>query len=140
MHYERFPSLRPPIEGPHKEVASYRLWPGLEVRPEDIEMNKTRYSAFIEGSSDLEAVLRARGIDTILITGTTTNVCCESTARDGMMRNFRTVMVSDGCAAHSEDEHTMTLVNIALFFGDVQTTDAVTAKLDQAAGRVQAAE
>ena len=46
-------------------------------------------------SSNLEALLRARGIDTVIVAGTVTNVCCrESTARDAMMRNFRTIMVT----------------------------------------------
>ena len=51
------------------------------------------------GTSDLPERLRARGFDTVLITGTVTNVCCESSARDANMTNFRTIMVSDGNAA-----------------------------------------
>ena len=66
------------------------------MRPEDLTVEKNRFSAFIQGSSDLAAVLRGRGLDTILITGTVTNVCCESTARDAMMLNFKTVMITDG--------------------------------------------
>ena len=60
----------------------HELWASLEVRPEDLTIEKTRFSAFIQGSSDTAAVLRGRGLDTILVTGTVTNVCCnESTAR-----------------------------------------------------------
>ena len=83
----------------------YELWPDLEVKPEDLIVVKNRYSAFIQGSSNLEQVLRERGIDTVLITGTVTNVCCESTARDAMMLNFKTVMITDGNAAVTDDEN-----------------------------------
>jgi nicotinamidase-related amidase len=101
----------------------HALWPTLDVQPGDAIVRKTRFSAFIQGSSDLEALLRARGIDTVLITGTVTNVCCESSARDAMMRNFRTVMVSDGCAAVTDAEHAASLIAFHLIFGDVLTVD-----------------
>ena len=68
-------------------------------------MLKNRYSALIPGSSPLERVLRGMGIDTILVAGTKTNVCCESTARDAMMLDFKVVLVEDCCAALSDDEH-----------------------------------
>jgi ureidoacrylate peracid hydrolase len=86
-------------------------------------VEKNRYSAFIQGSSDLADVLRARGLDTLLITGTVTNVCCESTARDAMMLNFKTVMVSDGNAAVTGDDHNASLIAFYLIFGDVMSTD-----------------
>ena len=84
----------------------------LDVQAEDLMVEKNRYSAFIQGSSDLEKVLRDRGLDTLLITGTVTNVCCESTARDAMMLNFKTVMVSDGNAAVTDEDHRGSLVAI----------------------------
>jgi ureidoacrylate peracid hydrolase len=99
------------------------------VAKDDLRAVKERYSAFIPGSSDLEARLREREIDTLLIVGVATNVCCESTARDAMMLNFRVVMVSDACAATSDAEHAAALGNVYLFFGDVQTTDEVVAIL-----------
>ena len=55
----------------------YELWPELEVDAEDLTVEKNRYSAFIQNSSNLADVLRSRGLDTVLITGTVTNVCCE---------------------------------------------------------------
>jgi ureidoacrylate peracid hydrolase len=101
----------------------HELWPELEVKPADLTVIKNRYSAFIQGSSDLAAVLRARGLDTLLITGTVTNVCCESTARDAMMLNFKTVMISDGNAAVTDEDHNASLSNFYLTFGDVMSTD-----------------
>ena len=99
------------------------LWPLLDVRIGDEVVRKYRYSAFIPSGSDLPERLRARGLDTVLITGTVTNVCCESSARDAMMLNFRTVMVPDGCAAVTDAEHTASLLAFYLQFGDVLTVD-----------------
>lgn len=101
----------------------HQLWAAMDVQPADLIVDKTRFSAFIQGSSNIEASLRARGIDTLLITGTATNVCCESTARDATMRNFQTVMVSDALAAKTDEEHNAALMNFVLNFGDVMTTD-----------------
>ena len=101
----------------------HELWAGLDVRPDDLIVEKKRFSAFIQGSSNLAEVLRGRGLDTILITGTVTGVCCESTARDGMMYNFKTVMVSDGNAAMTDEDHNASLSNFYLTFGDVMSTD-----------------
>ena len=103
----------------------YELWPDLAIDPSDLIVDKGRYSAFIQGSSSLERQLRARGIDTVVVTGTVTNVCCESTARDAMMLDFKTIMVSDGNAAANDQEHANSLVAFYLNFGDVQTTDEV---------------
>ena len=98
-----------------------QVWRGLEQDPRDLTVFKNRYSALISGSSNLERILRSMKIDTLLIAGTKTNVCCESTARDAMMLDFRTVMVSDCCAALSEDEHRATLETFIQQFGDVLT-------------------
>jgi ureidoacrylate peracid hydrolase len=103
----------------------YEFWHLNDMRPEDAQITKKRYSAFIQGSSDIERHLRERGIDTLLIAGTATNVCCESTARDAMMLNFKVVMVADGLATHTDEEHNATLSNFYGQFGDVQTTDEV---------------
>lgn len=103
----------------------YEYWHLNDIRPEDAQITKKRYSAFIQGSSPVESHLRDRNIDTLLITGTATNVCCESTARDAMMLNFKVVMVADGLATHTDEEHNATLSNFYGQFGDVQTVDEV---------------
>jgi ureidoacrylate peracid hydrolase len=109
----------------------HELWPALEVRPEDEIIKKYRYSAFLPGMSDLPERLRARGFDTVLITGTVTNVCCESSARDAMMTNFRTIMVSDGNAAMSQAEHEASLAAFYNIFGDVMDTDMLIGALER---------
>jgi ureidoacrylate peracid hydrolase len=101
----------------------YELFPDLKVDPADAIVVKNRYSAFIQGSSNIEDVLRQRGLDTLLITGTVTNVCCESTARDAMMRNYKTIMLTDGNAANTDEDHNAALNNFYLTFGDIMSTD-----------------
>lgn len=108
----------------------YALWDGLETAANDLYVEKLRFSAFIQGSSNLEEILRARGIDTVIITGTVTSVCCESTARDAMMRNFKTIMVTDGNAAATDEEHNAALTAFYLTFGDILSTDMIVARCE----------
>ncbi|MDA0339804.1 MAG: cysteine hydrolase [Proteobacteria bacterium] len=109
--------------------AGQQVWSGLDVGNDDIRLLKNRYSALIPGSSSLERILRSLGIDTLLITGTKTNVCCESTARDAMMMDFDVVMVSDATAALSDDEHRAALETIIQQFGDVLSVDEIAERL-----------
>jgi ureidoacrylate peracid hydrolase len=111
------------------DTPGHELWPALEVRPQDEIVRKYRFSAFLPGASDLPDRLRARGFDTVLITGTVTNVCCESSARDAMMRNFRVVMVSDANAAMTQAEHDASLIALYLSFTDLMDTGMVIARL-----------
>jgi ureidoacrylate peracid hydrolase len=115
------------------------LYDALDVQPADLKVEKNRFSAFIQGSSDLDRLLKGRGIDTVLVTGTVTNTCCESTARDAMMLNYKTVMVSDANAAATDEEHNATLVNMLRIFGDVMSTDEVIERLVQAAPAARSA-
>ena len=117
----------------------HELWAGLDVRPDDLIVEKNRFSAFIQGSSNLAEILRQRGLDTLLITGTVTNVCCESTARDAMMLNFKTIMVTDGNAAVTDQDHNASLCAFYLTFGDIMSTDMLIALLERNAGRKLAA-
>jgi ureidoacrylate peracid hydrolase len=116
----------------------FKLYPALEVLPSDLRVKKIKYSAFIAGSSDIDAQLKARGIDSLLITGTATNVCCESSARDAMMLDYRVCMVSNANATWTDEEHAATLNSFLLFFGDVMTTDEAIAKLVPVANRKSA--
>jgi len=107
----------------------HELHAELDVTPSDLIVEKTRFSAFIQGSSELDGMLRRLGVDTVIIVGTVTNTCCESSARDAMMLNYKTIVVSDANAAHSDDEHNATLTNILRIFGDVRSTDELVALL-----------
>ena len=111
--------------GIREGAPGHAIWPGLDVQPADLRVKKTRYSAFIPGSSDIEQQLRPHGIDTLIVTGTGTSNCCESTARDAMMLNYATIMVSDGNATTSDEEHNAALTAFFRNYGDVMSTDEV---------------
>ncbi|HEX3973573.1 MAG TPA: isochorismatase family cysteine hydrolase [Stellaceae bacterium] len=96
---------------------------GLSRDESDVEVVKHAASAFFPGKYDLPETLRERGIDTVLITGVLTNICCESSARDAATLGFRVVMVADANAARSDEEHQSALYNILRNFGDVRTSD-----------------
>jgi len=110
--------------------AMQKLFEELKPEKADLRVTKNRYSAFIAGSSSLHDVLKSKGIDTVLIAGTKTNVCCECTARDAMMLDLKVVMLSDCTAALSDEEHLATLENMIQQFGDVLTADEALALLD----------
>jgi ureidoacrylate peracid hydrolase len=116
---------------------SNALYPELDVQAKDTIIDKNRFSAMIDGSSDLEKILRDRGIDTVIITGTLSNICCEATARDAMMLGFKVVFVSDGNAALSDDEHLASMVTIAQGYGDVRTCDETISILRAGAAAVK---
>src|SRR5271154_824376 len=106
-----------------ESAEGFALYPRLEPLPADQRGKKVKYSAFISGSSDIDARLRSRGIEHLLITGTATNVCCESTARDAMMLDYRVVMVADANGARYEEDHIAGLTSFYQSFGDVRNTN-----------------
>ena len=110
----------------------HRIAGDMDVHAIDVIVDKTRPSAFVQGSSRLEAELRTRGRDTLIITGTLTNACCESSARDAAALGFLNIMVSDAMATRTDVEHNATLVNVMQLVADVRTTEEVIALLRNA--------
>ncbi len=106
-----------------------KIWHELVVGPDDLHVRKNRYSPFIPGSSMLQSALSSHGIRNVLVGGTKTNICCESTCRDAMMLDYSVVMVEDCNAALSDEEHRSALENVLQQFGDVMTADEVLAVL-----------
>jgi ureidoacrylate peracid hydrolase len=88
-----------------------------KVKPQDNEfiVTKHRFSGF--SATDLDLVLRSRGVETLLFTGVTTNVCVETTARDGFNLNYNVVLVEDCCGAFTAEEHASTVTNMNKYFG-----------------------
>ena len=124
------PDLAAPMLAALQEgSALHELWPELAVETRDIVVPKYRFSAFLPGASALPAILRERDIDTVLIAGCLTNMCCDSSARDAVMTDFRTIMVSDANAARSDEAHLSALASFLTGFGDVRRTDEVIALL-----------
>ena len=108
----------------------------LTPQPTDIVLYKTRYSGFY--GTDLEATLRARGIETIVFAGATTSVCVESTVRDAMFRDFHCIVLSD-CTAEpigadlARSNHEASLLVLELLFASIATSDALMTALAGAA-------
>jgi nicotinamidase-related amidase len=97
-----------------------RLWPAFQIHDQDIIAEKSAASAFFPGRCPLPDLLEQRDIDTVLITGTVTNVCCESSARDAATLGYRVIMVADANAARRDEDHNATLHTIYRTFGDVR--------------------
>lgn len=115
---------------------SAALHPGLVVEPGDILLEKPRYGAFY--ATDLELILRSRGIDTVIITGICTNVCCETTAREAAVRDFKVLFTSDGTATFGvgglshEEIQRATCATLSIVFAQVLSVDEVIAKIANA--------
>jgi len=112
----------------------------LDIKAGDEIVYKSRFSPFIAGASNIEDLLRAKNIDNLIVTGTATNMCCESAARDAMMRDYKVVMVSDGNGARYPEDHLAGLTSFYQSFGDVRTTDEVINDLLAPAAARSAAE
>jgi ureidoacrylate peracid hydrolase len=108
-----------------------RFYREMDVRDSDYVVIKNRYSCFVPGASSLERLLRSLGRDTVVLAGTKTDICVESTARDGMMLDFRVVVLSDGTAALSDEEHQAALNVLVQEFADILTVDEVVTELRQ---------
>jgi ureidoacrylate peracid hydrolase len=116
-----------------------RFHPDMDVHDDDFIVIKNRYSCLIPGSSSLERLLRSQGCDTLVLAGTKTNICVESTARDAMMLDFRVVVLSDATAALTAEEHQASLNVLIQEFADILTVDAVLDELRENAGIAVAA-
>jgi ureidoacrylate peracid hydrolase len=101
----------------------------LAIEPADPQVFKSRFSPFIAGASNIQDVLQTRGIENLIVTGTATNMCCESAARDAMMLDYKVVMVADANGARYDDDHLAGLTSFYQSFGDVRNTAEVIGEL-----------
>jgi ureidoacrylate peracid hydrolase len=116
-----------------RDAHYWQLWPTLQVAPNDLAVDKFRFGAFVPGASPLHEILQGHRIDTLIITGTLSNCCCESTARDAMQMNYKIIFVSDANAALTDAAHNATLENMAFLFGDVMSTAQLLRCIDESA-------
>jgi nicotinamidase-related amidase len=131
--------MAPPVkEGIiNKGAESAALHTGLVVDARDILLDKPRFGAF--HGTDLELILRSRGIATIIISGIATNVCCETTAREAMVRDFHVLFLSDGTTtfgmgnASAAELQKATLATLGSLFAQVLTVDEMVQKIRRAA-------
>lgn len=109
------------------------LHDALDVAADDLIVNKTRYGAF--HGTDLAQQLRQRGIDTVIVSGIATNICCETTAREASQHDFRVVFLSDGTATKemngvsAQDLQRATVASIGMVFAQIATISEVSEKL-----------
>ena len=114
---EKYPSLREQrvlFKGTH----SFELFSDLPMpRENEFHIVKHKYDAF--HGTDLDTLLRNIGADTLIITGVTTNCCCESTARSAFEHDYKVAFAGDGTAAFEERLHEATLATVRELFGRV---------------------
>jgi len=113
-----------------------KITDALAPQPGDLVVNKRRFSGFYQ--TDLEILLKnvkgqEKPVDTVIISGTVTNVCCESTARDAFFRDYKVVFGSDINSAHDEEAHNATLRNMEIF-GRVMGCESIIQALEQGRG------
>src|SRR6202789_4584759 len=125
--------LKLPVDQPHNmgdkplpAVAS-EIAPSAGFRPGDILVTKRHWGAF--AVTDLEQQLKSRGIDTVVLTGISTNAGVESTARQGTGLGFAFVLVEDACSSQNAEHHRFAFENIFPRLTRVRSTDEVLASL-----------
>jgi len=113
----------------HGDGGGTKLWPALERGGQDVLAVKSGASAFFPGKCDLKGQLDARGIDTVIIAGAVTNICCESSARDAAELEYKVILASDALAGHAHGLHEATLATFYRIFGDVRPSGEIIALL-----------
>ena len=99
----------------------------LAPEPQDLIIEKFGYGAF--HGTPLSDLLRQRGVRSLLVTGTVTQICVEETAREAFHHGFATTLVADAVSSFAPDLHAATLKNFAMKFGWVDTAEAVLQRL-----------
>jgi isochorismate hydrolase len=110
----------------------WRFLPEMKIEPNDTIIAKKRYSAFF--GTDLDKILRSRGIQDLIISGVMTNLCCETTARDAFMKDYRVFFLIDGTATRESELHLATLKNLGFGFAYLLTCDELVQMLRMNAG------
>jgi ureidoacrylate peracid hydrolase len=117
----------------NRDRKSSHLHPKLDTQAEDIILDKPRYGSF--HATDLELILRSKGVDTIIVSGICTNICCDTTAREASMRDFHVFFLSDGTATFpigdvsAEDIQRVSCATLGMAFAQIVTVDEMIGKL-----------
>jgi nicotinamidase-related amidase len=132
--WEFSPKLAPPIlachaghkrfyADIHKTLECIEIIDELAPKQEDLVIDKLGYGAF--HGTKLDDALRQRGVESLIVTGTVTQICVEETAREAFHYGYKTTVVSDAVSSYLPDLHAATLKNFGLKFGWVSTTSEV---------------
>ena len=130
--WEFSPKLAPPIlachaghkrfyADIHKTLECIEIIDELAPKPEDVVIDKLGYGAF--HGTKLDDTLRQRGVESLIVTGTVTQICVEETAREAFHYGYKTTLVSDAVSSYLPDLHAATLKNFALKFGWVSNDE-----------------
>lgn len=107
--------------------AGHALDGALDVAAADVVLDKYRYGAFACPAGALGSLLEERNIEMLVLAGTLTNVCVESTAREAYLRGYKVIVASDATAARTDEEHNASLLNLGLAFANVKTVEEILA-------------
>ena len=124
------PTVRRAVDAMTPGARGHAIYSAMAVAPADVTIDKYRYGAFSCPAGGLAKTLAATEIDTIVIAGTSTNCCCDSTAREANMRGYRVLVVSDATATSTNAEHNAAILTLRLNFADVRTTEETLTILD----------
>jgi nicotinamidase-related amidase len=119
------PGIADAIAALQAGAAGHALYPAAAACSEDLVVDKYRYGAFSCPAGALPRALERLGVEMLIVTGTLTNVCVESTAREANMASYKVIVVSDATAAVTDAEHNAALLNLRLNFADVRRTREV---------------
>lgn len=120
------------FEGSHEHEIIEELAP----EPGEPVINKTSIGAF--ASTGIDHLLRSLGKDQLYMTGVSTNMCVDTTAREAADRGYLVTLIEDACATTHEDLHNATITNFQRLFGRVVSTAAASAELDLPAAAIMA--
>jgi nicotinamidase-related amidase len=120
------------VEALRAGARGHELFAALDVGAGDIVLDKYRYGAFSCPAGALARTLKSVRVEMLVVTGTLTNVCCESTAREANMAGYKVIVVADACAAVTDAEHNAALMNMRLNFADVLTVEEVLERIGRA--------
>ena len=108
--------------GVDRRLVRTRTLPRMEVANGDIVLDKYRYGAFSCPAGALPDALERLGVAMLIVTGTLTNCCVESTAREANMAGYKVIVAADATAAVTDAEHNAALLNLRISFADVRRT------------------
>jgi ureidoacrylate peracid hydrolase len=108
---------------------NHAIHASLDVQPDDLTLRKYRFSPFLRNPEDPLALLEGRGIESVIVVGTATNVGVESTVRDAMMLDLRTFMPHDAVVAPYYDGHLAAMRSVVQIFADVRPVDELIAAI-----------
>jgi nicotinamidase-related amidase len=123
------PHMRRIMQATHNRVGriEHEIVAALRPEPGDLVLNKTTMGAF--GSTGIDARLRAMGIETVLVTGVSTNNCVAMTAMEAADHHYGLVTISDATGTDSDEMQEATLTMLRRLWGRVNSTDEVIAEL-----------